>query len=513
MMENKRFRLLLSSLVALIAIQMQAEAQLPRLVVCITVDQLRSDYLRALEPIMGEEGFKKMLNTGQVYERVQFPFEPINAISATGSIFSGSYPEAHGLESEELYLRQIGKHVKLFHDENYLGNYTRDQFSPASLVVTTLGDRLKEASSGEALVYSIAPRAQQAIASAGILADGAYWLDERIGSWATTNYYPQMLPALEQYNRSEAGPNKRLISGLQWKPLKKYSRPSISYSDWGRSFSYRYQSKDAASYRESGIVNEEITNFALKLLESAGYKERQTPGLLSLSYSLKPQHHAELAAEDVDAYVRLDLELQRLFKALDKQFGLPNCLISLSGTGYTSYQDYQDSKRERLKRKINIARLTALSNMYLTALHGPGEWISANKNGRLYLNHKAIESKKLDLHRVQSQVAEFLRSSEGLATATPAHELASSSREAVNMIARGVSPRYQADVYWTVLPSFQIEDLKEHSELEHKSKLISSPLLIMGTGIRPSKEPLPEIDVRDIVRIICSTLRIRPPNS
>lgn len=512
-MEHRGLRLLISSLVALVAIQMQAEAQqLPRLVVCISVDQLRTDYLRELEPMMDEGGLRRMLRTGRIYDQVDFPLNPINAASATASIFTGTYPQIHGIEASEVYQRSLGRSQGLFVDDNYLGNYTRDNLSPRALLVGTLGDRLKEASGGTALVYSVAPTPEQAISSAGIWADGAYWLDGRIASWATSNYYPQMLQALERYNRSDAGPNKRLVSGITWKPLRTYARPSISYSDWGRRFQHRYQAKDAALYRESGIVNEEVTNLALQLIEGAGYAERKSPGLLSLSYTARPQGGEELMAEDVDTYLRLDAELKRLLEALDKRLGLQNCLITLSGTGYTHYTTYRDSKSERLKRSVRVGRLTALINMYLTAKHGPGDWISHNANGRLYLNHKLVESKKLSLATLQRDVADFLSAAEGIGRTVPAHELATSSDDYVRRLARSTSVRYQADVYWTVLPGWQIEDLASNPELSPVSTAIPTPFIVMGQGIQPSVAPLPRIEVRDIVRIICSHLRIRPPN-
>ncbi len=513
-MENKRFRLLLSSLVALMAIQMQAEAQqLPKLVVCISVDQLRSDYLRELEPMMGEGGLKHILHQGRVWDQVQFPLYQLNAASATASLHTGVYPNIHGVESPEVYLPKESRRQLVFEDKAYLGNYTRDSFSPRALLARTLGDRLKEASEGTALVYSVAPTVEQAIAGAGELADGAYWLDARIGSWATSNYYPQMLHSLESYNRSEQGPNKRLLSGIQWKPLRSYTRPSISYSDWSKRFNHRYTASDVKRFVSSGLVNEEVTNLALKILEGAGYAERKSPGLLSIAYTAQPQGRGELESEDVDTYLRLDVELNRLLKALDKHIGLQNCLLTLSGTGYNNYQIYRDSKSARLKRSFSVARITALANMYLTALHGQGAWISDNRNGRLYLNRKLIESKKLDVVRLQREVADFLTSAEGMAHAVARVDLGASADERLQRILRTVHPRYEADVYWEVLPNWDIEDIKDNVLLSPRSEAIPSPFIVMGRGISPTREPLPQIDVRDVVRIICSHLRIRPPNN
>ena len=42
--------------------------QVPRLVVNITIDQLRSDYLEAYAPLYSANGFKRLLEQGKVYE-------------------------------------------------------------------------------------------------------------------------------------------------------------------------------------------------------------------------------------------------------------------------------------------------------------------------------------------------------------------------------------------------------------------------------------------------------------
>lgn len=518
-MEHRRFRrVLLSSLVALVAWQVQAEtSQLPRLVVCITVDQLRSDYLEELQPMLGSQGIKLMLDRGHYTRDVRFPLYQINAASAVASIFTGTYPNVHGIEGPTVYLRGQQRSQPIFWDEAYRGNYTRDALSPNALLVGTLGDRFKEASNGTALVYSVAPDAEQALVSAGTLADGAYWIDNAIGSWCTTSYYPQMPAPLEQYNRSSEGPNKRLLSGsMLWKPLRSYSTPQVSFSTRSKAFGYRYQGADAPRFKQSALVNEEITTFAIQLIEHAGYEHRKAPGLLSLTYTTAPQTSEELSAEDIDTYVRLDEQLARLLTTLDKKIGLDNCLISLSGTGYTTYKPYAKMARtgEAPKQSLSVERLSALTNMYLTAAYGAGDWIEANSNGRLYLNHKLIENKKLRIADLQSEVADFLKAADGVGEAYSALALhrGLSSEEAIRL-AQSIHSRYEADVYWTLLPGWSVEEASKHPRLQHISTAIPSPFIIMGRGVELRKLAFVPTEARDLVRVICSVLRIRPPNA
>ena len=56
-------------------------------------------------------------------------------------------------------------------DPDYIGNYTKEHYSPRNLMSSTIGDELKIASKGRSDVYSIAPNAESAILSAGHAAE------------------------------------------------------------------------------------------------------------------------------------------------------------------------------------------------------------------------------------------------------------------------------------------------------------------------------------------------------
>ena len=53
-------------LAALAGTELQAQTlqSAPRLVVNITIDQLRTDYIEHFSPLYGEEGFRKLLQNG-----------------------------------------------------------------------------------------------------------------------------------------------------------------------------------------------------------------------------------------------------------------------------------------------------------------------------------------------------------------------------------------------------------------------------------------------------------------
>ena len=222
---QRSMRLLLTSLLALVALQQPTlAAELPRLVVYITIEDLREDYLEELRPYLSAQGLQRMISEGKIYRQVAFPLAETNRASATATLHTASYPYVHGLERPARWVPSQGRWESIFTDPSVLGNYTRDTYSPKNLLVHTLGDRLREASAGSSIVYSVASDAEVAIASGGWFANGAFWLDSKIGSWATSTYYEEMPKYLEAYNRSSEGPNKRLVSGqVVWSPLQTYA--------------------------------------------------------------------------------------------------------------------------------------------------------------------------------------------------------------------------------------------------------------------------------------------------
>ncbi len=513
-MEQGYIRLLLSSLVTLLAMQPNTKLvaqELPRLVVCISVDQLRGELLKELSPMMDEDGFRRLISDGLYYPSIDFPIIYNNSTASTATIHTGVLPSVHGITGDSQYLRNQQKRGNIYLDKHYNGVYTRECVSPKAIRVLTLGDRLKLASQNSSLVYSIAPSMGEAIASAGVLADGAFWLDDIFGSWATTSYYPQMPAYLSSYNNSEGSINRRLISGLiRWQPQKKYQDKAIAYSPWSRKFNYTYNSKNIDQFKHSAKINEELTDIAIKFIENAGYEYRKSPSLLSLSYTLYPNKEIETSAEDVDMYLRLDKDITRLFHSLDKKIGLKDCLVILSGTGYTRMPS---TKGTKASRHIDIGKIKALVNMYLSALYGTGDWVQELADGQLFLNQKLISNRKKTPQELASISANLLQEVEGIASAYSAENLIyNATGNEAQLLSNSIDKKHLADVYFLPLPNWRVLPERENPNIQPKTKAIQSPLIIYRAGQKYSKDDFIVQDVRDIVKVACQILRIRPPN-
>lgn len=97
---------ILSSILALSFTGLNAQPQpvLPQLVVMLTVDQLRTDYLEAFSALYGEKGLKRLLRGGRVFRQAHYPFSRIDRASAIAALYSGSTPAVNGIVGENWWM-------------------------------------------------------------------------------------------------------------------------------------------------------------------------------------------------------------------------------------------------------------------------------------------------------------------------------------------------------------------------------------------------------------------------
>ena len=87
---------------------------MPKLVVAITVDQLRGDYLEMFRHSFGNKGFNRLISNGLVYSNVQYNYPNPDRASAITTLFTGAYPSYHGITGENRYQLETGQEVSSF---------------------------------------------------------------------------------------------------------------------------------------------------------------------------------------------------------------------------------------------------------------------------------------------------------------------------------------------------------------------------------------------------------------
>lgn len=428
----------------------QVIVQAPRLVVSITIDQLRTDYLETYTPLYSNDGLKRLLTDGKVFINGAYNFTPVDRASAIASLHTGTVPYYNGITAEEWLDKQTLRPQ----------NCVRDQqigYSPQFLGTSTISDELKMATNGVAKVFSFAPTADAAILSAGHAADGAAWVSN--GKWATTTYY-------------------RPIN--QW--LSGYTRLFLPGTD----------------------VNKAVTDAALKCLEQAGVGNDDKTDLLSLTYE---------AGRHMESYVELDRQMALLLNGIERQIARDRVLFVITGTSSREEEEESNQERYRIPTgTFYINRTANLLNMYLGAIFGSAKYVEFCHKNHIYFNHQLLRQKNIHLGEICSRSQEFLLQLSGVRNVYTANQLLTSDSYLLESIRNGFNVEKCGDLIIDIAPGWKLinEDTLEKSI--SRSAHVPFPIIIYGAGTKAERIQTP-VTVDRIAPAVARAIRIRAPNA
>lgn len=510
---------LITSILALTfgSLQAQPLPVLPRLVVMLTVDQLRTDYLEEFEPLYGEKGFRRLMREGKVYCQAEMPFANADRASAIATLHTGSTPSIHGIISENWLDAQTLRPVNCVADPAFMGNYTDESTSPSKLLVSTLADELRIATSNRSIVYAIAPTREAAILSAGHAGNGAFWLNQKTGKWCSTTYFENFPWWMENFNENDA-PDKHL-KGTIWTPIYPRERYNCLPGNLPEPFKYDLINEGVHKYRRlttTPYINDEINRLVEELLEKSEMGRDSVPDFLALTYYAGIFHPYPTLSQNMeieDTYIRTDRSIASLLELLERKVGLHNVLFCLASTGNTEPQTTDANLYRIPSGEFYLNRCATLLNMFLMASYGEGQYVEAYYNQQIYLNHKLIESKHLDFKEILEKAEEFLVQFSGVNEVYSAHRLLLGAwSPKADRIRKSYHRLRSGDLLIEVLPGWTImhENGSEHYNV--RTATTPSPFIILSPSIRPETVRIP-VSAARIAPTVAGALRIRAPNA
>ena len=514
--------LLKTFLVSLAGIQglTLAASSRPKLLVGIMVDQLRTDYIEDLREMLGEGGFRRLMDEGVYFTDVDFKVPGGDAASASAIIQTGSYPKQNGISSSLVFDPNTNTLKSVFNDEAYIGNFTSETYSPSALRVTTLTDEITIENKGKSKIHSIAPDASQAIVLAGHTGNSAFWINDESGRCSSTTYYSP-LPTILQ-NKNYNSPLISRLDTMRWMPLRKdepYPYVSSDEIDMGFRHTFSRSDKDVFSlYKNSPYVNRDITDAAIEYLNNLNIgKNAETTDVLNLGYTLAVypnSGNSNYRYELQDSYLRLDKDLQRLFSALDKQVGKDNVLVYLFSTGYFTEpsSDYEEFKVPG--GTFSVKRALSLLNAFLSAKYGNGAYVNNFADHQVFFSKSVLEEKNLDINKVAEESRDFLVKMSGVSDAFILSDLMSLSGSHLDGYRKAVDPKTAGDIIIEFNPGWKVIDDSRYPPvtIDNKVTAYKAPGFIMGADIAPRKIS-DTVEAVSIAPTIAGKLRIRSPNS
>ena len=515
-MKNKELATILFSL--LVVPLVQSADNSPRLVVGITVDQLRTDYLEALQHLFGEKGFKRLMREGVVCENLVFDFPNIDKASATATLYTGTTPFFHGIPSERFFNTAFLREEFILNDPSKIGNYTDETFSPERIRTSTLSDEVKIVGGGLGRVYAVAPDAQQSIISAGHAANCAFWINDRNGKWATTTYYRDVPAYVEQFNYVRSLSAR--IDTLSWTPVytpDRYTAIPYLTNDFSFKRTFARDGRDKfVQFKTTALVNQEITDVAVEFLDKGLLGRRGVLDMLNVGYTAGVYLNKTIqdyGLELQDTYVRLDRDIARLLDEIDKKVGFANTVVFLTSTGYFKGEAKESPIYNIPSGEFYPRRAVSLLNVYLMALYGQGDWVIGYQNRQIFLNRKLIKERDIDADEMRNRAASFLIQMTGVQDVyTSQRLLLSNGTDRVAAMRNGYYPKLSGDLVLDLCPGWEVvyEDANDTREYV-RVNAVPAPCFILAHDVKPVRITSP-VRATAIAPTVSRLLRIRSPN-
>ncbi len=522
-MKNSSNSILTTTLLMLVAVHVMAGDQkgrglAPKLIIGITVDQLRTDYLYALEDQLCDGGLKMLLDKGVVYEQVLFDVDHPDATEAMAALATGSYAFNNGIPSKEAFNTQSLRRQSIFADKDYLGNFTEANYSAKALISTTLSDELMTASDNTSRIFSIAPDAEAAIIGAGHTANCAFWIDDKQGKWASTTYYRNFPNYVERKNKDK--PLAYHLSEAVWQPLQKNKQLAIMpYHYEVNGFNHVFYDHGQPVYswfKSSPLVNDAIVELSKVLMTTGSLGNGKNTDMLQLTLYCGTWLHDspdKYAEELQDMYLRVDQSIKNLLEIVDKQVGLDNTFIYLQSTGETTAlrQQHDDTKAG----VFTATRCTSLLNSYLVSLYGKGNYVTDFVDFQIFLDHRGIEQKNLKLRDVQQAAAEFVMMFSGVEDVVTQYQiLHDDANDRIKRMRRAYDRKSGGDLMvslqqgWT----FKYKDSsQEQPQVRHD--IAPGPAILFAPNLLEPQVITTPVDATVIAPTVANAIRIRAPSA
>lgn len=371
---RKRAALLL---LALFVCTAAIAAEKPRLIVVISVDQLRFDYVDRFTPWLTTRGFLRFRNEGAVFPNARYRYSvnytgPGHASIGTGLLpkdsgiignnwfnrdapfdeaqwllyFDDIYPYvAPGLESRnesnaKAWWKQGGTPRYCAYDERVAVTAGKSAgMSPVNMLGDAFGDRLK-ARFPQSRVIAVAVKDRASVLMAGRGADAAYWFDRNIPGFISSTYYRfnsevfsfnahvrGYLPASEEWRPAPHIPREDL-QRVTFDPPEAWPLKNTTY---GGTFPHPVKNMRALTY--SPFAQDLVFDFAQHVIatEKLGARAEAVDvlyvGITPFDYV--GHYYGPDSMEIADALTRLDRSLAMFLDALERRFG-DDVLVALT---------------------------------------------------------------------------------------------------------------------------------------------------------------------------------------
>lgn len=513
-------------------------AEKPRLVVIISIDQFRYDYVTRFGDHFGPAGFNLFLKQGATFVAAHQAHAITTTAPGHSVITSGAHPGVNGIISNNWFDVQTGKKVYCVEDTSVkILGAEKPGRSPKNFFTMTLGDVLQLRNAGQSKMISVSHKDRSAILMGGKLADGAYWLIDSL--FVSSTYYFDQLPEwVKKYNASGKANS---YFGKIWErllPASEYARQGVDdapgeETDDGMDTTFPHVINGGKTvmndayfdaFRKSPFGNELLADFAKAALTAENLGQRNVTDMLCVGFSSNDavgHAYGPNSHEVMDMTIRTDRTLEALFKFIDQKVGLANCTLVL--TADHGVADMPETVRlhnphadvHRVDTDDIIAAGEKALNQTFGVLDDGLIWIMANEGTSIYLNPKVLAKKGVAAEVAERILRNVIQKDPRVQAVYTSTQLASGQvgDEMGRRALRSFFPTRSGSVYFQLKPYHLDENdpvgTGHGSTWSYDSHV---PMLWYGVGIRPGVY-YQTVAIVDIAPTLAALLQIEFPGS
>lgn len=333
--------------------QDKVESEETKLIIQITLDQFKADYLERFKPAF-KYGFKRVLEGGFVIKNAFVDHAITDSYPGHASLSTGMFPRNHGLSANAWWTLKEGGWQSISADDDrqttIVGSSGRIGTSAKHMTASTIADWVKT-SNPSAKAISLSAGTKIAMAYGGKSADAIYWLDRPTGRFVSSSYYIDEYPKwINDFNDITFGKLKKKI----WKntvpvEYRSLAEPDASsYENSGVNFTFPHEFEREKPISSESSVEEQFNRWfynlpmadeALFVLAEHAITHEQLgqdaiTDYLSITVNTTDNVGHDFGGrsqEILDTLVRIDRSLDGFINFLDKKVGKNGYVIAIGG--------------------------------------------------------------------------------------------------------------------------------------------------------------------------------------
>lgn len=524
----------------------------PKLILQITVDQLRGDLPTRYYDRLGEGGFRYLWESGIVYRDAHHAHANTETIVGHATLATGAHPSSHGMVGNLWFDRETGFTTYNVEDPNYrlltegasvdasteidpTQRAARSEGrSPAAMLVTTFSDELRSNTGGKAKVVGVSVKDRGAISMAGHTGT-AYWFSKASGGFVTSTYYLDQYPTwVGAFNKTNPAQH---FANTTWKLL--HDKESYLFGDsddrewetdvggFGRVFPHDFGDGSSPYFTTwltlSPAGDRIVLDFAKQALVEEQLGQDDVTDYLSVSFSSTDyvgHIFGPSSLEAEDNILQLDRTLADLFAFVDEQVGLENTLIVLSADhGGPDTPGYLNSLSipagyvdpDRWDRDAALARIKKQFGI-------KGALIETYDHPYLYFSSDVKNDRRIDQAALEAAVVDELSRFEGVSLAVSSSALRGGNLPDTGMyraVINNFNSKRSGDVFIVFEPNWFINDFdglavaSTHGSPWRYDTYV--PIVFAGAGLTARKVDR-RVHTIDVAVTLSSFMGIKPPS-